>query len=609
MPGITGYILPQLADDDGRLLAQMLLSMCHDSSYSSGKHRHTSLGLGIGWTCHRGSYSDCMPIWNENHDIALFFSGEHYADPIEYQRLKTAGHSFAVDDARALVHLYEEEGSDFFSKLNGTYCGVLVDLRLHKVMLFNDRFGLGRVYYHESPKGIYFSTEAKAILGAESSLRRFDQQGLGEMLVCGAALQNRSIFPDIFLLPPGSLWTFSPQQAVRKETYASAAAWENQTQLDAETYYEALKSAFNRVLPRYFHGQRKVGLSITGGLDSRMIIAGISGKPGQLSCYTFGGTYRDSEDVRIGRLVAGLCQQPHGVIKLDENFFPRYRELAERCVFLTDGAMDVSGSVGLYVNRLALQYGEVRMTGNYGSEILRGNVAFNARSTANSAFTALLRPHLTAAMETYRTERQSCRPLTFIAFKQVPWYHYARLAEEQSQLTIRAPYLDNELVALAYRAPSGSLLNKQLALRYTNEMQPALNAAPTDRGWLERPRYIPAKLFELCKEFWPKAEYYYDYGMPQWLAKADRLAAPLHLERLFLGQQKYYHFRYWYRTVLADQVKEVLLDPLTLSRPYLDRRLVERMVFAHTSGSGNHTIEIHRLMTLEFIERTLLRSG
>ena len=81
MPGITGYILSQLADDNGRLLDQMVLSMCHDSSLSSGKHRHSRLGLGIGWTCHRGSYADCMPIWNENHDIVLFFSGEHYAVP------------------------------------------------------------------------------------------------------------------------------------------------------------------------------------------------------------------------------------------------------------------------------------------------------------------------------------------------------------------------------------------------------------------------------------------------------------------------------------------------------------------------------------------------
>ena len=59
---------------------------------------------------------------------------------------------------------------------------------------------------------------------------------------------------------------------------------------------------------------------------------------------------------------------------------------------------------------------------------------------------------LDEAEETYRTESAGHR-LPFIAFKQVPWHHYSRLAVEQSQLVPRSPFLDNELVALAYRAP------------------------------------------------------------------------------------------------------------------------------------------------------------
>ena len=101
-------------------------------------------------------------------------------------------------------------------------------------------------------------------------------------------------------------------------------------------------------------------------------------------------------------------------------------------------------------------------------------------------------------------------------------------------------------------------------------------------------------------------EYYFDYGMPQWLAKVDRILAPVHLERLFLGRQKYYHFRAWYRRELAGTVREVLLDPVTLRRPYLNGRRVEQMVDAHTSGSGNYTLELHKLMTSEFIERQFI---
>lgn len=103
-----------------------------------------------------------------------------------------------------------------------------------------------------------------------------------------------------------------------------------------------------------------------------------------------------------------------------------------------------------------------------------------------------------------------------------------------------------------------------------------------------------------------KADYALDYGMPQWLAKVDRLFSPLHLERLFLGRHKYCHFRYWYRKDLARCVKETLRDPRSLSRPYVNGRRVERMVEEHTSGRGNYTIEIHLLLTTERIQRQLV---
>lgn len=604
MPGIVGIIGRDFQRANSAVLRRMVDSMLHESFYTSGVCAEDTLEVHAGWICHAGSYADCQPIWNENCDIGLIFAGEHYADPAESAGLRAAGHRFTNDDASCLVHLYEEHGPEFFRLLNGTFSGVLLDRREKKVVLFTDRFGLGRVYCHEGADGFYFASEAKALLRVLPRLRELDMRGLGELLVCGCTLQDRTLFPGLSLLPSGSCWTFSPGQRVRKDKYFDRATWEAPPPLPTEEYYEALKGKFNQILPRYFRGKQKVALSVTGGLDSRMIIA--SAAPGQLPCYTFGGMYRESEDVRIGRLVANLCQQSHRVITVDQRFFPHYRELAERCVYLSDGTMDVSGAVGLYVNRQAREFGTVRMTGNYGSEILRESVAFKAGHIPTTAFAGHFSSFLNQATATYQIERQGCSRLSFIAFKQVPWFHYARLSQEQSQLTIRAPYLDNDLVPLAYRAPIGPLLNKQLSYRYTTDVQPALAGAPTDRGSLDRPSLMPLRLFEFIKEARPKAEYAFDYGMPQWLAKVDRVFAPLHFERLFLGQQKYYHFRTWYRHALASSVKEVLLDPRTLDRPYLDRRQVEAMVLAHTRGTGNYTSEIHKLMTCEFIQRQLI---
>src|SRR5947209_6886931 len=105
-----------------------------------------------------------MPVWNEKRDVCLVFSGEDFTDRSELEKLRARGHVFDLENASYLVHLYEEHGVKFLEKLNGGFCGVLADLREEKVLLFNDRYGLNRLYYHENDRGLFFASEAKALL-------------------------------------------------------------------------------------------------------------------------------------------------------------------------------------------------------------------------------------------------------------------------------------------------------------------------------------------------------------------------------------------------------------------------------------------------------------
>jgi asparagine synthase (glutamine-hydrolysing) len=211
------------------------------------------------------------------------------------------------------------------------------------------------------------------------------------------------------------------------------------------------------------------------------------------------------------------------------------------------------------------------------------------------------------AVATYKSELGGNR-LSFIAFKQVPWHHYSRLSVEQSQIAVRSPYLDNELVQLAYRAPDDIAINTTLALRLIADGNPALARIPTDRGLVNSPRPIITHATKAWSEATVRAEYMFDYGMPQWLARLDKAFTPVRLDRLFLGRHKFYHFRTWYRRQLAPFVRDVLLDPKSLSRPYLRRSAVETLVRDHTSGRRNHTLQIHQLLTAELIHRQLLHN-
>src|SRR5438876_1997291 len=206
---------------------------------------------------------------------------------------------------------------------------------------------------------------AKSLLRILPSARQLDPVGLAEFVSCGCAMQNRTLFSGVSLLPPASQWTFSPGRPPRKSTYFQKETWENQPGLNAAEYYEKLNETFARVLPKYFSGRRQIGMSLTGGLDSRMIMAWARRPTGTLSCYTFGGTYRDCTDVTIARDVARCCGQPHQTIPVDGEFLGQFATLARKAVYVADGSMDVTGSVELYVNQIARRIAPVRLTGNY----------------------------------------------------------------------------------------------------------------------------------------------------------------------------------------------------------------------------------------------------
>ena len=143
---------------------------------------------------------------------------------------------------------------------------------------------------------------------------------LGEFVSCGCVLENRSLFKGIHVLPPASAWIFRNGSIAHKNSYFQPREWEEQAPLDSESYYSQIRDIFSDNLPRYFDGQERIAMSLTGGLDTRMIMAWQRPAPGSLPCYTFGGTYRDCRDVRIARHVAAECGQSHDVIRVGQEF-------------------------------------------------------------------------------------------------------------------------------------------------------------------------------------------------------------------------------------------------------------------------------------------------
>ncbi|MGB6742750.1 MAG: hypothetical protein WBE38_03760, partial [Terracidiphilus sp.] len=181
----------------------MIASMLHESFYQSSTWTDETLGVYVGSVERKGSFTEKMPLLNEQGDVVLFFSGEDFPEPGIASQLKERGHNLDLQGPGYLVHRYEEDPK-FLAKLNGRFHGLVVDRRYANAVLFNDRYGMHRIYYHECEDGFYFAAEAKAILAVRPELRKAAPRGLGEMLACGCVLENRTLFDGIYVLPMAS---------------------------------------------------------------------------------------------------------------------------------------------------------------------------------------------------------------------------------------------------------------------------------------------------------------------------------------------------------------------------------------------------------------------
>lgn len=597
MPGIVGLITKMPREWAEPQLARMIQALRHESFYQSGTAIDEPLGVYAGWTALKDSFSDGTPLHDQQGGVTLIFSGEEYTDPKAVTECSQDG--FGKSRSSHLMRLLA--GDPAFPRcLNGMFHGLLVDRKRETVTLFNDRYGMHRLYYHQAKDAFYFAGEAKAILAVRPELRTPSLQGLGEFISCSCVLENRTIFKDILVLPAAAAWELRNAGVERKRTYFDPSEWEQQTSLDPEAYYRELRDVLSRSLGSYFAGPERVGIALTGGMDTRVILAEYKPASGSVPCYTFGGMFRECQDVHLAQKVAAASQQTHQVITVGEEFLGRFPHYAERCVYLSEGSVDVYRSSDLYVSERAREIASAKVVGTYGSEILRHAVMFKPMPPAEGLFRPEFHSYIRQAAQTYAAVRRA-HPVTFAAFRQSPWYHHGILALEQTQLTVRSPYLDNRFVAAAYRAPAlhNGHAQDDVRLRLIAD-SPALDRIPSDRGVGGRFGPLTSTLVRSFLEFTFKAEYASDYGMPQWVARANRL---LPLERIFLGRHKFLHYRVWYRDALSGYVKDMLLDPLTLSRPYIERKNLERIVNGHLKGTSNHTTAIHKMLTLELIHR------
>lgn len=598
MPGIVGIISRPSYEGASRDLQLMSDTTRHEAHYVGNRYINEDIGLHIAWWSHPLSLGERMPIVSDDKRIVLLVVGDHFSHDHEVASNERENRS------RELLSLYQESQDGLLNSLNGWFCGVAVDLNQETVTIFNDRYGMGRIYFHQGESEFLFASEAKALLRIRPTLRKIEPKSLAQYLRFNCVIGNGTLFKGISLLPGASAWTFAGEATPRKRSYFDYADWEKQPIVSAQDFQQKFDDTVSGIAPAYMGEGKKVGLSLTAGLDTRAILAAAMEQELALPCYTFGGLWGETFDIRTARKLARACNLRHDSIRINEQFLHEFPDYAKKSVYISDGTHDVLGAHDVYFNEVARKIAPIRLTGKFGSEVVRTRRLIPSVDFPRHFLQPWFLPLLDGT--SIDVGAQSRHPLSRVVGEEIAWYEYGRVAVEQSQIILRTPYMDNDLVKLMYQAPFELRASRRLQAQYVRGRNHALGDVPTNMGRVRENGQLAGKI--AYSLFWAlfKVEFIYLYATPHWMTRLDRQFEVLKPETIIAGRQKFEGYRIWFKTHLADYLRDVLLSPSTGCTDFFEKAWVEKAVTRHIAGTHNYLNEINKMLTIELVCSSLL---
>ena len=328
MPGLVGIISENGIDK--QLLNRMVDSLKHKEFHRVDRYIDSHLGVA---RVHLGIFNpEPQPIFNEDNSLCIFMDGKTYDYEEQLNELKNKGHKFNNEnDPEFCLHSYEDYGIDFVKNLNGSFVFLICDLRENKIIIVNDRYGLRPLYYAINNGKLLFSSEVKAILEDKSFKKELNDETVADFIAFGEILGNKTFFNGVELIPPASVFTYCDGK-YSIDQYWNFVYTPDYT-LSKEDIVDKLLKSFKKAVEIRLKDNYKYGLSLSGGLDSRLIVAAIDkNMRHNITTFTFGPL--NCSDVKIGKKVSSEAGMKHKAVKLTpENII----ENAEDVIYLTDG--------------------------------------------------------------------------------------------------------------------------------------------------------------------------------------------------------------------------------------------------------------------------------
>lgn len=337
-------------------------------------------GVGLGHV--RLSIIDLSPLGHQpmvssDGAIALVFNGEIYNFRELRMGLEGKGFQFKGEsDTEVLLNLYLAEGEAMLSRLNGIFAFALWDLRTQSLLIARDSFGVKPLYYAETPKGLAFASEIKALLYLVPEVRELDALALHRYLSflwCpGAGTPLKSVQKVL----PGEAMVVRDGHIQRRWHWYQLPVFRgvcaDLTEADA---IDGTLVHLRQAVQRQMVADVPVGAFLSGGLDSSAVVAFAREQSPDIRCFTIesAGSQEEgiTDDLPYARRVAQHLGVVLDVVKIEAG---RMASDIERMVAQLDEPLaDPAPLNVLYISQLAREQGiKVLLSGTGGDDLFTG---------------------------------------------------------------------------------------------------------------------------------------------------------------------------------------------------------------------------------------------
>ena len=325
MCGIAGQFNFQRREPvDRETIVRMARSIAHRGPDDEGFFVAGPLGLGFRRLSIIDLTSGHQPMSDAEETVWVIFNGEIYNYRELRRELQGKGHQFKTNsDTEVIVHGYKEWGTRIFDRLNGMFGLAIWDAPGQRLVVARDAMGIKLVYYKIDDGTLTFGSEIRSILAAEDSTPAVDPVALKLFLQFRYTPSPLTILQGIRKLAPGTMLVVEKGQCREERWYNFTPTPFSRPKKEKDATQELLE-LYKGAVGRHLLSDVPVGILLSGGLDSGLLLALMNEHGDSWPAYTigYGKSFADDELFDAAE-TASLLGARHVTTKLDQSEFER----------------------------------------------------------------------------------------------------------------------------------------------------------------------------------------------------------------------------------------------------------------------------------------------